>query len=231
MIVNTKGIILRTTRYSDTSLIVPILTQELGVKTYFLRGIRKHKTKGNLFQPMQQLDMVVDYRDNKDLQYIKEFKASTIYESIYASMQKTAVGLLMTETLYNATKHIPTDEELYKFIEQSFLQLDHDAFNPDFHLQFLLQLSQYLGFYPNNNFSSTVNIFALQDGFFVSEKDMYSFKLSESDSELFYHFLNQGNLQNSMQRRQLLSILEQYYQMQLTDFRPLLTPTIYSEVL
>ena len=50
----TKGIILRTIKYGETSIVVTIFTELFGVQTYLVNGIRTQKRSGNkaaMFQP------------------------------------------------------------------------------------------------------------------------------------------------------------------------------------
>src|SRR6187431_1942886 len=73
----TKGIVLRTVRYGETSLVVTIFTELFGVQTYMVNGVRtskKSSAKANHFQPGAILFMLVYHNDQKQMQRIKEFK-------------------------------------------------------------------------------------------------------------------------------------------------------------
>jgi len=52
-IINTAGIVLHQMKYGETSVIVKIFTEELGLQSYIVRGVRskKAKIKYNLLQP------------------------------------------------------------------------------------------------------------------------------------------------------------------------------------
>jgi DNA repair protein RecO (recombination protein O) len=51
----TKGLVLRTVKYGETSIIVTIFTELFGVQTYLVNGVRSSSKKGagkaGLFQP------------------------------------------------------------------------------------------------------------------------------------------------------------------------------------
>ena len=50
----TKGIVLRSIKYGETSLVVTIFTEMFGIQTYMVNGVRTSKksaAKANLFQP------------------------------------------------------------------------------------------------------------------------------------------------------------------------------------
>ena len=55
----TKGIVLRTVKYGETSVIVTIFTELFGVQSYLVNGVRTSTKKGvgkaNLFQPAARL--------------------------------------------------------------------------------------------------------------------------------------------------------------------------------
>ncbi|HEV9036666.1 MAG TPA: recombination protein O N-terminal domain-containing protein, partial [Puia sp.] len=74
----TKGIVLRTVKYGETSLIVTIFTELFGAQSYLINGVRTSSRKGpgkaNLFQPAAILDLVVYHNELKHLQRIREFK-------------------------------------------------------------------------------------------------------------------------------------------------------------
>jgi DNA repair protein RecO (recombination protein O) len=63
MIQRTKGIVLRTVKYGETSLVVTILTELFGVQSYMVNGVRTSSKKGagraNLFQPISILELEV----------------------------------------------------------------------------------------------------------------------------------------------------------------------------
>ena len=55
MVHKTKGIVLRTVKYGETSVIVTIMTELFGLQSYLINGVRsqsgKGGTKAGLFQP------------------------------------------------------------------------------------------------------------------------------------------------------------------------------------
>lgn len=234
MLVKTKGLILKTVNYSETSVIATIYTEQLGVKTYMLRGVRsgKGKKKGNIYQPMQFLDLVVHQRENKNLQYISEARIDLVFKTVPFDIRKTAIGLFLLEVVHACIQEEEGNSEIYQFIRNTFLQLDdlNEQFST-FHFQFLLRFSELLGFQPMNNFSESSNYFALQDGFFVHRFDSYPSLLSLHQSFLFHTFLSKPNNALSKEnRKELLDIFERYYQMHVVNFHTFKTPLIFEEV-
>ena len=233
MIVKTKAFVLRTVNYSDTSIIATLFTEELGLQSYLLRGARSSKKgKGNLFQPMQFLDLVVQHRENKNLQYVREHKADLVYKSILYDIRKSAIGLFLLEVINACVQEETANPELFQFVQESFVLLDEQQQDfQNFHLHFLQQLAAQLGFQPYNNYSSTNNLFALEDGFFVSADDLYPNALSSKESAMFAQFLDESQPKISKhQRRELLHLWERYYQYHIINFKAFKTPLIFEEV-
>ena len=234
MLVKTKGLIIRTVNYSDTSIIATIYTNQLGLKSYLIRGARSNRGKkqGNIFQPMQFLDMVVQNRENKNLQYITEHKADFVFTSIPYNIRKTAIGLFLLEVISISVKEQEENAKLYQFIQHSFQELDaatDDFIN--FHLHFLVNFSAHLGFQPMNNYSATNQRFALQDGLFVNAGDAYPNLLDAEDSKLIATLLTTETPKfSTTERRRILFLLERYYQYHLIDFRSFKTPFVFEEV-
>ena len=234
MLVKTKGFVIRTVNYSDTSVIATIYTRELGLKGYMLRGIRSNRSKkqGNVFQPLQFLDLVVQNRENKNLQYVREYKPAVFYKTVPYDIRKTAIGFFLLEVIRSSVQEETPNQQLYDFIEESFVQLDTmiSDFN-NYHLYFLLQFSSQLGFQPMNNYSDTTNRFALEDGFFVDAGDAYPNLVSEEESLLLSRLMRSEPIRISKeQRKRLLDILEKYYQYHLIDFRSFKTPFVFEQI-
>src|SRR6266550_7603760 len=124
----TKGIVLRTVKYGETSVIVSVFTELFGIQSYLVNGVRtstkKGSGKGNLFQPAAILDMIVYHNDLKQLQRVKEFKWDYLYQHIFSDIGKNAVALFMIELLTKCLKQPEANEELFHFAEDAFLHLD-----------------------------------------------------------------------------------------------------------
>ena len=70
----TKGIVLKTVKYGETSLVVTVFTRMFGIQTYLVNGVRKQQQKGSkaiMLQPSALLDMEVYHNEMKSLQRIK----------------------------------------------------------------------------------------------------------------------------------------------------------------
>jgi len=240
----TKGIVLRTVKYGDTSLIVTIFTELFGLQSYIVSGVRTSTKKGtgkaNLFQPTAILDLVVYHNEFKHLNRIKEFKWSYLYQHIFSDIPKNAVALFMIELLTKCLKQPEANPELFEFCEDAFIHLDESTGSvmANFPLFFALHLPVFFGFRISDEYSDKNSIVDLQEGMFVPERpDHFHFLegiQAEVTSELL-KMMQPGELEqlklNHDFRRQLLFAYETYYALHIQDFGTMKTLPVLKEVL
>lgn len=172
MLVSTKAIVISKLKYKDNDLIIKCYTEHFGVQSYLLRGILKNK-KGKLktayFQLLSQLDIIIKYRENRSLQSLADVKPFAFYQSIYSNVAKSAIAMFLAEVLSSILKEEEKNQSLYTYLETTLLWLDTNDEISNFHLLFLLNLSRYLGFYPDLTLTH-LNVFNLEEGKFQSQK-------------------------------------------------------------
>jgi len=240
----TKGVVLRTIKYGETSLIVTMFTELFGLQSYLVNGVRTSSKKGsgkaNLFQPTAILDLVVYHNELKHLNRIKEFKWSYLYKNIFSDVPKNAVALFMIELLTKCLKQPEANPELFEFCEDAFIHLDEStgSIMANFPLFFALHLPVFFGFRISDEYSDKNSIVDLQEGMFVPERpDHFHFlesKQAEVTSELLKMMqpeeLEQLKLNHDF-RRQLLFAYEIYYRLHIQEFGTMKTLPVLREVL
>lgn len=170
MLLNTKGIVIRSIKYGETSLICDIYTQQWGMRSYIIHGVRQAKSKVSylLLRPYALIDIVVYHNEDKKLNNIKEVKPAYIYERLPFSVKHGAIALFMCELLQKTLKEAEANENLFDFLLNSFIQLDKNQdIASSFYLIFMAQLSFYLGFGPNVNTYKENSIFDYRNGTFL----------------------------------------------------------------
>ncbi|WP_136482086.1 DNA repair protein RecO [Cognatitamlana onchidii] len=226
MQVSTKAIVLSKIRYRDHDLIVKCYTEERGVLSFLLRGVlksRKSSVKIGYFQPLTQLNIIVNYKPNKSLQTIKEVKVFSIYESLHANILKGSIVLFLSEILSSVLQEEEKNEILYSFIENTFLWLDTQDNFSNFHLLFLLKLTRYLGFYPDEK-NDGYPIFNLEEGKFEL-KPTSKYYLSGENLLVLKQLLGTtfdalSNIKlKSKQRQSFLSMILLYFELHLGSFK------------
>ncbi len=171
MLITTKAIVINALKYSDTSLIVKCFTASNGIKSYLLKGIlasRKKALKAAHFQPLTQLEITANHKNKGTLESIREVKPIFPYKTLHTDIRKSTIALFLSEILYTSLKEEEQNTNLYNFLENAFIWLDTHNDITNFHITFLLQLSKYLGFYPNDTHIN-FNYFDLQEGRFTQK--------------------------------------------------------------
>ncbi len=226
MLISTKAIVISKLKYGDNDLIVKCYTEQFGIQSYLLRGVLKSK-KGKLktayFQLLSQLEIIVNYRENRSLQSINDAKPLAFYQSMHTTITKSAIVMFLAEVLSSILKEEEQNQTLYTYLETTFLWLDTNDDFSNFHLLFLLNLTKHLGFYPDLKHSN-LEYFNLEAGSFQSKKvNNYCItgaKLVQLKQLLGIHFdaLNTINI-NSKKRQEFLNMILLYFELHLGSLK------------
>lgn len=240
MLHKTKGIVLQTINYSDTSLIARIYTQRFGLQPYMVNGARgkKAKIKANVLQPLTLVDMVVYHKEKNSLQRISEIKNDPPFTSIPYNFVKTSIAIFVNELLCKAIKEEEPNDRLFDFLHSSvqILDLEHDSC-ANFHLCFMIQLSKYLGFFPQGRACAETPYFDLQEGTFIAKEPMHPYFLYPVHAQLLWQLVQADYSSASAlsihktQRKELLEKLVLYYELHLPSLREINSHRILEEVM
>ena len=236
MIEKSRGIVFSQLKYSETSIITTIYTEKFGRLHFIVNGARnpKGKIKANIFQPLALIDFNFYYNNKKEIQRIKEIQLVLPFKSIPFNIYKCSIALFIAEILEKSIKEEESNCNLFDFIYNSVLLLDslEDNFS-NFHLNFLIQLTKQLGFYPRNNFSETDKYFNLKEGIFVPYFFYQSYCLDEEISKYFYYFIASKNYTfglNQTKRNLILEKILTYYYLHLEGIREIKSFKVLNEV-
>ncbi len=220
MLEKTGGIVLHSLKYGETSVIVRTFTRELGLQSYLIPGVRKHRSRNklSLFQPLNILEMVVYHKQREGLQRIKEIRCPRPFETIPYHISKTSIALFLAEMLSRSMKSPEPQPALYDFISKAIVMLDETQGKlGNFHLVFLLELSRFLGFQPSTNHDASHPYFNLPEGTFQSTPGPESLCMNQEISRYFFSAI-QSRLQTldtlsipSAFRKTLLQYVIDYY--------------------
>lgn len=154
MLIKTKGIVLRFVKYKESSVIATIYTEQEGLVSVIANSVRSKSTSGKiaLFQPMSLVELVLYFNPSKNVNRISEIKSYQPLHQLRQDPIKSAVTFFLTEILNKCLKEEIGNTSLYSFVESSIIHLDNQSDSiQNFHLIFLLNLSQHLGFRPNSS--------------------------------------------------------------------------------
>jgi len=223
MLVKTRGIVLNSIKYSESSIITKIYTEEFGLLSFIVRGVRKRKARisASFFQVFTIVDLDINYKPKSNLQNIKEITLAQRTDSLHSDIRKSTIALFLAEVMHKSLEEDQQDKALFEFLLLSISFLDSmDSSFSNFHLIFLLQLSKHLGFYPSEDIKEGNAYFNMESGIFEREPFSEYFldqDLSAKLKELMQlSYLERGLLKlSAAQRSKLLIALIQYYQLHL----------------
>lgn len=238
MLQKTQGVVLNSIKYSESSIITRIYTQELGLLSFLVHGVRKRKARipASFFQPFTILNLDISYKPKSNLQNIKEVTLAQRTDELHTDIRKSTIALFLAEVLHKSLEEEQQDKGLFEFLELSitFLNSMESSF-ANFHLIFLLQLSKYLGFYPDQNTVRGNRYFNMESGLFEANPFHNQF-LDESQSELLktlmqISFLERESFRiNAKERKELLNQLIRYYQLHLSGMNEIKSQKVLETV-
>ncbi|TAK41174.1 MAG: DNA repair protein RecO [Saprospiraceae bacterium] len=239
MLIKTRGIVLKTKKYSETSVIVDVFTEAKGLRSYIIGGVRQPKARvsAGLLQVMSLVDIVAYHREDKELTRLKEVKAFYAYRSIPFDIRKGAVGLFLIEVARSTIQGHEEHPALFGFLADNLVFLDETAVFSNLHLYFLLALSWHLGFFPGGEFCGATPVFDMQEGLFIAGQPAHPYWLPERMSQLLCQLRDVSKEQNGEvkmsreERRQLLRHLLDYYRLHIGGFPEIHSHQVLEEVL
>jgi len=233
MVHKTKGIILRTVKYGDTSLICTVFTELLGLQSYMVKGVRSAKAggrKANLLFPGGMLDMVAYEQPNKNLQMLKEFSAGFIYQSLQEDVIKNGVAVFAIEVVTQLLVAHDPQPELFSFLEDFLLMLDRVATRntANYPLFFIIQSARISGYFIAGYYNEYQTHVDLHEGQFSEHTSRFPPFISGREAELM-SALNQADSFDEIsqvamtadERRKMLQYFLAFLQLHVPHFREL----------
>ena len=238
MLDKTEGIVLKTTRYSESSVIATIFTKKHGVLSFMLQGIRssKNKQKGNILQPLNILNLEIYLKEQRNLNRIKEYTTSYIYKSMQSDFAKQSVAIFCIELISKCVKEHEVNERLYNYLTMFLTELDKEADSIENKpLFFLLETASILGFEPSLHNILNGTYFNLETGRFedsIRSTNVLDARETDMLKKMMAVYYEKNELKlTGAERKILLDKMLLYFRWHIDDFSDLKSPAILSEVL
>ena len=232
----TKGLVLRSVKYGETSLIVTIFTEIFGLQAYLVNGARsstaRKPSQAAMYQPGALLDLVVYHQEGKNLQRIREARWAVLYQRIFFDVVTHSVALFLIELLQKCLKEPESHPELFYFVEDALVHLDKATgqVQGNFPLYFALHLASFFGLRIDDNYSMQKTYLDLEEGYFAGAAPVHQHYLAEPYSGLVSGLLKvmqPAELTeiglNRESRRVLLQACETFFSLHLSGFTPMKT--------
>lgn len=214
----TKALVINSLKYQDKNLIVRCYTQYNGISTYFVRGVYSGNKKNQIsayFLPLTLLEITEKDKSYSGMKYFTDIKLLHPYTSLQNDWYKNTIALFIAEVLSNCLYEDLCEPLLFDFLETALLWFDHHPFYPDFHIKLLLELTKYIGIYPQEYIDET--IFTTQDIDVI--KHLLNNKLGEKTSL------------NGAGRKELVKKILKYYQQYSPNFKEIKSLEVVSAIL
>ena len=239
MIVTTSGIVLSSIRYSDSSVIARIYTNEIGLRSFMVRTGKGRTAlpKLGLLQPLTLVQLSFINDDRRGLKTIKNIDREVALNSIPFDTVKTCLALFMAEVIVRSIGEEERNEELYAFLHNAIRLLDSTQESvTNFHLKFMLEFSRFLGFYPQDR-QQHHHYFDLVEGEFCPSEPIHPHMLSGTlvvalERLLAIRIDEHATVKmTNADRRILLQKLLDYYRLHLHGMKEITSHKVLSEVL
>ncbi|HNP33685.1 MAG TPA: DNA repair protein RecO [Flavobacterium sp.] len=224
MLIKTKAIVISSLKYQEKSLIVKCLTQSDGLKSYFVPNAfsaKKSNQKIAYFQPLSLLEIEANHKNKGTLEHFKEIKLAHAYQTISTDIVKSTIVIFLSEIIHHSIHEEEKNENLFEFLESALLWLDAHDETTNFHLILMLEMTKFLGFFPDIS-EIELNFFDAKEGVFSTLQEPNC--LNEHETFLFKKLLglkfgSDQKVFSGNERQILLRILLNYYTVHLDGFK------------
>ena len=227
MFCTTRGIVLQSIPYKDTSAIIYMYTEAFGRASYMVSRRRSKKSPlvKSLFIPLSVLDLEVEHLNKREIHRIKEARVCLPLQEILCDPIKNVLALFLSEFLFRVVKETEPDPRLFCFLYDSIQVLEcADKGVANFHLVFLLRLLRYLGIFPNIENRRAGYYFDMLNSVFTVDQPVHPHFLGKEDTEVFARLLKMSYENMSLyvfsrqERVRIIQKILEYYHLHLPDF-------------
>lgn len=215
MITQTKAIVLNTLRYGENSFIAKVYTKDYGLLSLIASsGSKKDKRIKNYLSPLSQLKIAIYYKQKQSLHRLKEVDYSDKNQNIEENVAINSLKFFIAEILSKLIGEEESNENLYLFIDKQITtlnQLKNDI--RYFHLDFLHELSAYLGIKPN--FCEEGSYFDLREAQIVNRTPLHSDYIEGKRLILLKDYFCRGKKVKKEEISQILDVLLAFYNIHL----------------
>ncbi|MGC4040804.1 MAG: DNA repair protein RecO [Flavobacterium sp.] len=224
MLVKTKAIVISSLKYQEKSLIVKCFTQSDGLKSYFVPSAfstKKSNQKIAYFQPLSILEIEASHKNKGTLEHFKEIKLAHAYQTISSDIVKSSIVFFLSEVILHSIHEEEKNDNLFAFLESALIWLDAHDEMANFHLILMIEMTKFLGFYPDNS-EIELRFFDVKEGTFSALQGTNC--LSEHETFLFKKLLglkfdSDQKVFSGTERQILLKTLLHYYTIHLDGFK------------
>ena len=226
---SSRAIALSYIKHGESSIITKVFTEEKGLQSFIIKGVRNRKSKKNLglFQALQLSNINATYLPKKSLQYLTDISLINSQTQMGVNIKKNFIALFVAEVASKILHENEVDKPLFQFLWDLKTAVDSsNEIDPNFPLIFMIDLSKYMGFYPLNRKENNT-FFNLELGEFTDSAEQLNYYINEENSRYFKDLLNKKKIIIPYDNRnQLLLNLIDYYKLQHHELKNMISHLI-----
>lgn len=229
-----EALVLGYSRYGDKGAVVRCYTREHGQVSFMVHSLygKKSGVRPSLFLPLSHVAVVAAKSPKGSLLTLKEAKPISVFNGLHQNPIKNALAIFMAEVLQKMLRQPHPDEAKFLFLQNSINQLDKENERLAlFAVRWLLELSVYGGFAPDEKSYREGFSFDLIDGIFSSNPPEHCHTLSPGLAHELYQVISHSDHIPAKGNRQgLLDALLMFYKMHVDGFGDLKSPDVLRAV-
>tara|TARA_X000001036_G_scaffold433742_1_gene471894 strand:- start:257 stop:964 length:708 start_codon:yes stop_codon:yes gene_type:complete len=211
-----RAISLTYIKQGESSIISKILTEEKGLQTFIIKGVRSKKSQKKIsyFEPLKLIDIDAEFKYKNSLQYLKDITIVENFDNPKNKISKHFIAFFSAEVASRVLQENEKNLELFNFLwHTSYSLYKNEKIDPNFALNYLLNLSSFLGFYPSKT-KKNMPFFNMENGEFSEKKGLQNISLDKEKSDYLKLLLeNQYVSINQKKKTELLKDLLRYYKL------------------
>ena len=164
--------------------------------------------------PFSLLDMQIEYKENRDIQKIREGSLAAESYAVVDSPVKGLICQFMAEVVSKTLEHNNADDQIFDYFTSLVLTISSSENLGTFPLDFLLGYAEYLGIYPD-------------DG----EQNEFIRLLGAEDKKFLLIALAGASALSRTERRRVINLILKYYQYFLPSMGTIKSLDVITDVL
>jgi DNA repair protein RecO (recombination protein O) len=126
MILTTEAIILRTMKYSESSLIATLFTRDHGKVSVIAKGARRTtRPFGASLEAMNHVRAIIYHKPQRELQLITQCELVRRHPAILEDLDRMAIGMAAVEILHLSTEHDEPHPEVFNLTLELLIALQN----------------------------------------------------------------------------------------------------------
>ena len=219
MIYSTKSIVLSSVYYGESQRIFKCLTEKEGVVGFIVSTSKRSKVLKSRFSILSGCD--ITYKKSSSL--LRITCADCLFSFLEKDPKTMSIIFFLGEVLNYILREGVGDESMFEYIFNSLQEFSKkDVVNTSFHLYFLIDLTRYLGLYPNEE-KMDKKFFDLKGGIFTNQT-LNEHTLDEKSTNLIKsllvsNFERSKNKYTLVEKRHLTQLILKYYSIHLGKWK------------